>query len=317
MKKTNSKTLLAWGFSSLLVLASCSVSEIIESVPESPPASIEQSAEAISQATSSNSLDPILAAQDDAIKARYQYRHPKETLEFFGVEPGMTVIDILPGAGWYSKILLPFLGEEGSVIGLDYDLDMWRLYGGFANEEFLEKRKTWPSTWASDAEGWSSDGDAMVGALAHGNVLEDMTGKVDLVMMVRAFHHYNRFEEKGGFLTAALQDLHVLLKPGGIVGVVQHRAPEDSDDEWANGDNGYVKQSHVISTMEAAGFKFIGSSEVNANPKDQPTKEDFVWRLPPVLSSSREDPELRAQMIAIGETDRMTLKFVKISAQGN
>ena len=146
MKKTNSKTLLAWSFSSLLVLASCSVSEIIESVPESPPASIEQSAEAISQATSSNSLDAILAAQDDATKARYQYRHPKETLEFFGVEPGMTVIDILPGAGWYSKILLPFLGEEGSVIGLDYDLDMWRLYGGFANEEFLEKRKTWPST---------------------------------------------------------------------------------------------------------------------------------------------------------------------------
>ena len=112
-------------------------------------------------------------------------------------------------------------------------------------------------------------------------------------------------------MTKALGDMMTLLKPGGHVGVVQHRAPEDSPDEWATGDNGYVKQSAIVAAFEAAGFELAASSEVNANPKDQPTSDDFVWRLPPTLATSREDEELKAEMEAIGESDRMTLLFRK------
>ena len=103
----------------------------------------------------------------------------------------------------------------------------------------------------------------------------------------------------------------MILKPGGVVGVVQHRAAESADDGWANGDNGYVKQSRIISVFESAGFELVETSEINVNPRDQPTQEEFVWRLPPTLGTSQEDEELRAEMEAIGESDRMTLKFRK------
>ena len=95
------------------------------------------------------------------------------------------------------------------------------------------------------------------------------------------------------------------------MGVVQHHARDEMPDEWATGANGYLKKQFVIDQMEAAGFEFVAESDINANPKDQPTTEDFVWRLPPSLVTSREDPELRKKMLAIGESNRMTLKFRK------
>ena len=140
-----------------------------------------------------------------------------------------------------------------------------------------------------------------------------MAGKADMVLFVRSYHHLNRFEEEGGFRTAALEDTMKVLKPGGIVGVVQHRGPEGNSDEWAEGDSGYMKQSQVIASFEAAGFELVGESEVNANPADRPTNEDIVWRLPPSLATSRDDEEMRAKMQEIGESDRMTLKFRKPS----
>ena len=118
-------------------------------------------------------------------------------------------------------------------------------------------------------------------------------------------------EDKGQYLTKALEDIKKLLKPGGIVGVEQHRAPEGSSAAWATGDNGYVKQSAVIAAFETAGFELVDKSEINANPKDQPTEKDFVWRLPPTLATSQKDEELKAKMLAIGESDRMMLKFRK------
>ena len=102
-----------------------------------------------------------------------------------------------------------------------------------------------------------------------------------------------------------------MLKPGGVVGVVQHEARENMSDEWASGAKGYLKKDFVIDKMTAAGFEYIGASDVNQNEKDQPGSEDIVWRLPPSLSTSREDPELREAMQAIGESNRMTLKFRK------
>jgi predicted methyltransferase len=260
----------------------------------------------------SEALDAALAEQADEVKARYKWRHPKETLEFFGVRPGMTVVDVLPGNdGYYSKILLAYLGEGGKVVGADYSVEMWKLFGGFVNEQFLAQKATWTTEWTTTATAWTKGGGASVGAVVYGSIPDDMKGTVDAVLMIRALHHFNRFEEEGGWRTKALADTMDLLKPGGVVGVVQHRAPEANADKWAEGDNGYLKQSQVIAAFEAAGFEFLGSSEINANPLDQPTEQDRVWRLPPTLGGTRDNPELKAKMEAIGESDRMTLKFRK------
>src|SRR5690606_27198267 len=116
--------------------------------------------------------------------------------------------------------------------------------------------------------------DAEVVAVHYGEFPEDLAGTADVVLVVRALHHLMRLEDQGGYLTKALEDMKTVLKPGGIVGVVQHRAPETSSDAWARGDAGYVKQSAVIAAFEKAGFEFVGSSEINANPKDQPTEQD-------------------------------------------
>ncbi|MEK7266883.1 MAG: methyltransferase [Pseudomonadota bacterium] len=256
-------------------------------------------------------LDVVLAAQKGEDQARYQWRHPKETLEFFGVAPGMTVVDTLPGEVWYSGILANYLGADGEVIGADYSPEMWKLFGAFADEEFLAQKATWAADWVQGSAKWAPADGAKIGGVAYGSIPEEMKGTVDIVLMVRAFHHFNRFEEEGGFRTAALADAMSMLKPGGIVGVVQHRAPEANSDKWAEGDNGYVKQSEIVKAFEAAGFEFVGSSEINANPADKPTETDIVWRLPPSLGTSRKDPALKAQMEAIGESDRMTLKFRK------
>lgn len=258
-------------------------------------------------------LDTVLAAGDDAAKARYDARNPKDTLMFLGVEPGMTVVDILPGGGWYTKILLPYLGEDGAVIAADYSLDMWPEFGGFATPEFIENKKSWPETWTASAEEWRNEGDApIVDAFAFGNRDGSLDGTADAVLFIRAMHNLFRFQEEGDYLQVALKDVHALLKKGGIVGVVQHAAREDRDEAWANGSNGYVKQSAVIAAFETAGFEFIEQSDINANPLDQADVGDGVWRLPPTLGSSRDNPELRVEMEAIGESHRMTLKFKKL-----
>ena len=142
---------------------------------------------------------------------------------------------------------------------------------------------------------------------------DQFAGTADAVVLFRAVHHLNRFDHMGGHFGVALEDMMAVLKPGGVVGIVQHRAPEGNDDQWANGDNGYVKQSLVIKRFTDAGFEFVGESELNANAKDQPTEEDFVWRLPPSLGTSKDNPELREEMTMIGESDRMTLLFRKPS----
>jgi predicted methyltransferase len=256
-------------------------------------------------------LDAVLAAQPGDVQDRYQWRHPRETLEFFGVAPGATVVDTLPGEIWYSGILAAYLGPEGRVTGADYSPEMWKLFGGFADEEFIAQKATWAADWVAGSSKWRPADGAEIGGVAYGAVPDNMKGTVDVVLMVRAFHHFNRFEEEGGFRTAALADAMAMLKPGGVVGVVQHRAPEANADKWAEGDNGYVKQSEIVKAFENAGFEFVASSEINANPADRPTESDIVWRLPPTLGTSRKDPALKAQMVAIGESDRMTLKFRK------
>ncbi len=258
----------------------------------------------------SQRLSSVLAAQPEETRARYLYRHPQKTLEFFGIEPGMTVMEALPGGGWYTKILLPYLGNGGQLIGADYAREMYPLFGFFSEEQLREK-DTWIEDFTADASGWAGDEGAKVSAFVFGSMPDEVNGKADAVLFIRALHNLARFEGEGGFLTTALQNAFDALKPGGIVGVVQHQARDDMSDDWASGKNGYLKRDFLIAVIEEAGFEFVAGSVINANEKDQPSEEDIVWRLPPSLVTSREDPELKAKLVAVGESNRMTLKFRK------
>lgn len=302
---------------SAFALAACGASDDAGSTAEetaAAPAETEVAAEAEvaeeAAVSSTDKLQAVLDGQSDKAKARYQYRNPAETLAFFGIEPGMTVVDTLPGEVWYSGILSEYLGAEGKVIGADYAQAMWPLFGSFATPELIEAKKTWTETWVADMSEKKSGGAAFA-AFQFGALPDDMAGTADAALMIRALHNVHRFEGEGGYLTQALSDMNAVLKPGGILGVVQHRGPEANSDEWAIGSNGYLKQSRVIEAFEAAGFQLVEVSELNANEADQPTEEDFVWRLPPTLAGSEEGSEQREAMKAIGESDRMTLLFKK------
>jgi predicted methyltransferase len=257
-----------------------------------------------------NTLASVLAAQPDEVKARYQYRHPQQTLEFFGVEPGMTVVEGLPGGGWYTKLLLPYLGENGHLIGAAYALEMYSLFG-WATEEFLEEQSRWATEFPATAAEWGGANSARVSAFDFGSMPEELRGTADVVLFIRAMHNLARFEPDGGYLSGALADSYAVLKSGGVLGIVQHHARDGMSDEFASGGNGYIKKSLVIAAAERAGFEFVAESNINENPNDQPTEDDVVWRLPPSLGTSSEDPELRAELEAVGESNRMTLKFRK------
>lgn len=288
-----------------LVLSACSE----QTPPPAPPKSSTATTPAASDPAAR--LDAVLSAQSEETKARYAARHPKETLLFFGVQPGMTVVDTLPGDVWYAGLLLDYLGPDGKVIAADYSPEMWKLFGEYSPDP--KEKATWTTDFAAKMQSKRTEGDAQIVAIQYGAVPDELAGSADVVLLIRAVHHFMRLENQGGYMTKALADINKLLKPGGTVGVVAHRAPEKSPDKWATGEAGYVKQSAVIAAFQKAGFELVETSEINANAKDQPTDKDFVWRLPPTLATSQDNPELKAQMEAIGESDRMTLKFRKPS----
>lgn len=284
-----------------------------EAATSEAPVAPTTTAEAPAAATAASTnvqLAAVLAAQPAETQARYVYRHPQETLQFFGIEPGMTVAEALPGGGWYSKILLEYLGSDGHLVGVNYAPEIWPNFG-FATEEFLANIVNWSTTWPAGAEEWRSDNSATVSAFVFGAVDPEMNGKIDAVLFIRALHNMARFEDQRAFLDEAMLDSFAMLKPGGIMGIVQHHARDNMPDAWADGSNGYLKQQFIIDKMTTAGFEYAGASDVNQNPADQPTNEDFVWRLPPSLRTSSEDPVLAAELTAVGESNRMTLKFRK------
>jgi len=267
-------------------------------------------AAAASPAPDSERLASVLQAQPAERQARYSSRHPQETLEFFGIAPGMTVVEVLPGGGWYSPILIAYLGDEGHLIGADYPMALWKNFS-FATDEFLAGRDAWLTSWPQKTIEWRGDDGASAEAVRLGSMPEDVAGTVDAVLFIRALHNLSRFESKGGFRTMALADAYTVLKPGGVVGVVQHQAPAGRSDDWADGSRGYLNRDTLLGQFEAAGFEFVGESDVNQNPKDIPGEDEIVWRLPPGLQTSRDDPELKAKYQAIGESNRMTLLFRK------
>lgn len=241
-------------------------------------------------------LDAILKDRPAEEMARDKYRHPKETLEFFGISEGMTVVDALPG-DWYGRILTKVIGKDGTYVGAAYSLDHYKKMWGERYEERKERLENAPANFVGD-RGKYTDMPPMRKYFRINAAPAEMEGTVDAYLLFRATHHLNRFGPEP--LNAAAKEAFKLVKSGGIVGVVQHRAPEDGDDEWAMGGNGYVKQSRVIEAFVEAGFVLEAASEINANPKDQPKTGDYVWRLPPANRESNQD---------IGESDRMTLKF--------
>ena len=272
--------------------------------------SINTGADEAASNSATATLEAILDSQTDAMKKRYAFRNPKETLEFFGIEPGMTVVEALPGGGWYTKLLVPYLGSEGKLVGANYAMGMWSFFG--YKGERLDNMKKWPQTWPAEINDKSqSSGGASAAGFMFGDMPDSMKETADAVLLIRAVHNLARFESQGGFLTAAIQNTFDILKPGGVVGIVQHQARDEMPDEWADGSKGYLKKSFVIDLMERTGFELVGESDINQNPKDQPTAEDIVWRLPPSLATSKDNDELKNSLESIGESNRMTLKFKK------
>ena len=254
-------------------------------------------------------LSQVIDARSDEDRARDEARHPAQTLDFFNVEPGMTVAEALPGGGWYTRILAPYLGADGAIYGVNYADRMWPMFS-FATEEWIASRMAATEGFPERVAEFTDNGIRARG-FTFESVPPKVIGAVDRVLMIRALHNLNRFEKEAGTRTKALAAVRSMLKDDGLVGVVQHRAPESASDDWADGSRGYLKQSSVIAMFEQAGFQLVARSELNANAKDQPGPEDIVWRLPPSLRTSQDNPQLRAELQAIGESDRMTLLFRK------
>lgn len=231
--------------------------------------------------------------------ARDKYRNPKATLEFFGLEPGQTVLEIFPGGGWYANILAPYAAKTGGTyIAAGFDPALGERYAA-SNQRFLDK--------FADAD-------------IYGNVQQRFlgpdsaplgTGDVDMVLSFRNVHSWMRTN----YADKAFSEFYAALKPGGILGIVEHRLPESMEQDPKAG-TGYVQVSYTKALAKEAGFEFVEASEVNANPKDTADHPFGVWTLPPSSRTPRDGEEVPegfdpAKYLAIGESDRYTLKFRK------
>ena len=253
---------------------------------------------------SAPSLEEVLAHERRASdRDRDQYRNPAETLEFFGVEPTMTVAEFGPGGGWYTRVLAPWLLASGNYIAFNNDSDA-RSYNSRAQEA---RAKGWTEDFKSGmAEAFGVVADSVV-AFEYDEMPEEVAGTVDRVLIFRSMHGLNAGNEADAVLKAA----RMMLKDDGMVGVVQHRAPDGATyDDYGARQRGYMRTSDVVAIFEANGFELVSSSEINANPNDPANWERGVWTLPPVLATGEDDPR-RSEYLSIGESDRMTLLFRK------
>jgi predicted methyltransferase len=231
---------------------------------------------------------------DDRI--RDQYRHPAETLAFFKVKPGMTVVDFAPAGGWWTRVLVPYLGEKGRYIGLNPDIrtsndQLKKLFGGIGE------------TFPAQAAGWTGYPAASILAYNSDGVPENLKGKVDRFLIFRMMHNLWRFD----MLRRELATARVMLKDDGLLGIEQHRAKKGASAGYTDGNKGYMREQDVIALVEANGFELVGRSEINANKKDPANHPEGVWTLPPALRGATEADKPR--LMLIGESDRMTLLF--------
>ena len=249
----------------------------------------------------------LAAAHRDALKAaiaapsrtaanvaRDRYRHPYETLVFFGVRPSDTVVEIWPGGGWYTEILAPYVLQGG---GTYYAAAMGE--GGHNGVRRL---------MSADAARYGGIRPVAFPAFAPGETRVP-DGSADIVLTFRNVHNWQMGYQRNNqpYGEEAFRQIFAMLRPGGTLGIVDHRLPESADAERER-TSGYVKVSTVRRLAEAAGFRFTGASEVSANSSDTADWPRGVWTLPPTFRLGDQDRERYA---AIGESDRMTLRFVK------
>ena len=238
-------------------------------------------------------LDDVIANPDrtHAFTKRDIYRHPKETLDFFGIKPNMAVIELWPSRGWYSEILEPFLLNNGTFMAADFDPNY--------------------ASWTPKAIKRNADNRAKSKILSNMKMITlyiddwplEKHDSVDMVLTFRNLHNWL----KAGLLMDVFYKSYNVLKPGGIFGVVEHRALPNTSIADMN-KSGYVTEKLAIEYAEKAGFVLVAKSQINNNPKDTKIYPKGVWTLPPTLRLGEEDKE---KYIVIGESDRMTLKFMK------
>ena len=248
-----------------------------------------------SRQSTAAALTSILAGDQRSAenRARDVYRHPKETLLFFGIRPEMKVIEVWPEPGWYTEVIAPLLREKGKYYAAVIAADPGNKYITQRLEDYRAKLASLPGLYDRVAVVPFPDdgGDALP------------PGSVDMVVTFRNLHNWM----SRGTAAQALATLYRALKPGGILGVVEHRGdPAVPQDPKAK--SGYVNEDYAIKLIEAQGFRLVAKSEVNANPKDTKDYEQGVWTLPPTYRLGQKDHDKYA---AIGESDRFTLRFVK------
>ncbi len=232
-------------------------------------------------------------------KLRDQYRHPGETLAFFDIKPEQTVIELWPGGGWYAEILAPYLAEKGQYVAANFE----------TNPATDTNQSAYYKSAGLKFEKWVSDNKASVGNVQF--VTLDPPAKFSLgkdnsadhVLTFRNLHNWAMKGELEGVFKAA----HDVLKVGGSLGIVEHRANIGMAAE-----SGYMDQNQMVELANKYGFELTGSSEVNANPKDTKDYQKGVWTLPPRLAMGDQDKQ---KYLDIGESDRMTIKFTKIAAK--
>lgn len=224
-------------------------------------------------------------------------RRPTEMLDWFGIKQTHTVLEYGPGEGWYTELLAPLLAKRGKLLVTETDpngpKDQRSTLYGLRTKHFLERLP----------EVYGAVQPVLIDPKSPS--LSTIEGKVDVALVFRSLHGMNN----SGQLAAWLGELHRALKPNGVLGIEQHRgAPGQNATEASK--RGYLPEAFVIEQVEAAGFKLTAKSELNANPKDTKDYPEGVWSLPPTLREGEKD---REKYVAIGESDRMTLKFVKVA----
>lgn len=243
-----------------------------------------------------SALDAAIAAttRTPANVQRDRYRNPAATLAFFGVRPSDTVVEIWPGGGWYTEILAPYLKQGGGTY-----------YAVGLNERQLQRVNEWRTANAA------LYGDIRTATFPAFDAAATRVpdGSADAVLTFRNIHNFimGSGRESQDYSVEAFRQMYAMLKPGGTLGIVEHRLPE-SGDAARERSSGYVRTSTVRRLAEQAGFQFVSESQVNANPRDTADWADGVWTLPPTLRRGDVD---RERYLAIGESDRMTLRFVK------
>ena len=274
----------------LAVAVALSASPLYARTPAAAGAASQvQVSPAIEAAVKSTTRDPANVTRDG-------FRHPAQTLSFFKLTPASTVIEITPGNGWYSEILAPLVRQQGQYIAAVVDPaavpeGRGRDYQQRSRDGLQKKFSTAPAQFDKATEVAYDPAAPVFGKPA----------SADVVLTFRNVHNWR----KSGQAPGMFKGFYDVLKPGGVLGVVEHRAKADVGDDDGTG---YVGQQQVIAMAEAAGFKLDGSSEINANPRDTKDHPNGVWTLPP---SNNHDAADAAKYRAIGESERMTLRFVK------